>query len=140
TFIGDDDVWVYVNRRLVVDLGGLHVPIEGTFSIAEDGAVSRTPMRDGTSTETTAAALGLVDGGVYEIKVFHAERKNTGSSFKLTLSGFNTSRSECTPACGDGIIAAGEECDDGDENNVGGYNRCNADCTLSGYCGDGVQQ
>lgn len=139
SFIGDDDVWVFVNRRLVVDLGGLHVPIQGSFTIGADGAVTLIPAT-GDPTETTAAALGLEDGGVYEIKVFHAERKRTGSSFRLTLSGFNTSRSECLPVCGDGIIAAGEECDDGEENNIGGYNRCNSDCTLSGYCGDGIKQ
>lgn len=137
TFIGDDDVWVYVNRRLAVDLGGLHVPIEGTFSIS-GGTI--TMISAGTQTTASAASFGLTNGGVYEIKVFHAERKKTGSSFKLTLSGFNTSRSECVPRCGDGIIAAGEECDDGEDANVGGYNRCNADCTLSGYCGDGIKQ
>lgn len=137
TFIGDDDVWVYVNRRLAVDLGGLHEPIEGTFSIA-NGTI--TMISDGEESEASAASFGLTDGGVYEIKVFHAERKKTGSSFKLTLSGFNTSRSECLPKCGDGVIAAGEECDDGEELNVGGYNRCNPDCTLSGYCGDGIVQ
>jgi cysteine-rich repeat protein len=26
------------------------------------------------------------------------------------------------------------------ENNTGGYSRCNADCTLSAYCGDGIVQ
>ncbi len=86
------------------------------------------------------ADLGLQDGGVYEIKVFHAERKPEGSSFQLTLSGFSTARSECLPICGDGIIAAGEQCDDGEEQNTGGHNRCNADCTIGEYCGDGVVQ
>lgn len=121
-FVGDDDVWVFVNRRLAVDLGGLHVP--------EDGSV--------TINSTTASTFALTPGKVYEIKVFHAERKRTGSSFKLTLSGFNTSRSECVPQCGDGIIGAGEECDDG--KNDGGYNECQPGCVLGGFCGDGIKQ
>ncbi len=140
TFTGDDDVWVFVNRRLAVDLGGLHVPTEGSFTMAADGSVSLVHGDPAAPVASTLADFGIEDGGVYEIKVFHAERKKTGSSFKLTLSGFNTARSECTPTCGDGIIAAGEQCDDGTENNTGGHNRCSADCTLGTYCGDGIVQ
>ena len=70
------------------------------------------------------------------LKIFHAERQSFGSTFKLTLSGFSTSRSDCNAKCGDGIIGAGEECDDGV--NDGGYNECQAGCKLGAYCGDGV--
>src|SRR5690606_16042361 len=121
TFIGDDDVWVYVNRRLAVDLGGLHVPREGSFTIAANGNVTMVHGFNAGSTPVTetgsVADFGLEVGGVYEVRVFHAERKVTGSSFKLTLSGFNAARSACVPICGDGIIAAGEQCDDGEDQN-----------------------
>ncbi len=143
TFVGDDDVWVFVNRRLAVDLGGLHVPIEGSFAIAANGDITMTHGLEGGQPVTTTSdveGFGMVDGGVYEIKVFQAERKQTGSSFKLTLSGFNASRSECKAICGDGILAAGEQCDNGEEFNVGGHNGCNSDCTLGAYCGDGIVQ
>ena len=121
-FTGDDDVWVFINGNLAVDLGGLHVP--------EDGSV--------TVDNTTAAQLGLADGGVYTISVFHAERKKTGSSFKLTLAGFNTASTDCSPVCGDGIVSAGEQCDDG--KNDGGYGECAPGCVLGEYCGDGIVQ
>ncbi len=39
-FAGDDDVWVFLNNKLVLDIGGLHGPISGWFQINEDGTVS----------------------------------------------------------------------------------------------------
>jgi fibro-slime domain-containing protein len=121
-FTGDDDVWVFINGTLAVDLGGLHVPLDGSVTVDD----------------TSAGTLGLKDGQVYKISVFHAERKQTGSSFKLTLAGFNTASSDCSPVCGDGIVSAGEQCDDGV--NDGGYGECGPGCVLGAYCGDGVVQ
>ncbi len=121
-FLGDDDVWVFVNGHLAVDLGGVHVPLDGALVV----------------NAASAGTYGLEDGKVYPITVFHAERKQEGSSFKLTLAGFNTARSECTPICGDGIVGLGEECDDGV--NDGGYGECGSNCRLGEFCGDGLVQ
>lgn len=41
------------------------------------------------------------------------------------------------PLCGDAVIEPGEECDFGEENNLGGYGGCEPDCTLAPFCGDG---
>jgi hypothetical protein len=40
--------------------------------------------------------LGLQEGQVYEIAVFQAERQTYGSSYKLTMTGFNTASSQCS--------------------------------------------
>ena len=121
-FTGDDDVWVFVNETLAVDLGGLHTPLNGSVTVDT----------------TTAGKFGLTDGQVYKISVFQAERKKFGSSFRLTLAGFYTAPSVCTATCGDGIVEAGEQCDDG--MNLGGYGQCGPGCRLSAYCGDGIVQ
>jgi cysteine-rich repeat protein len=59
------------------------------------------------------------------VALFHAERHSAGSNFKLTLTGFAPTSSTCASACGDGMLAATEECDDG--NRVSG-DGCSSDC------------
>ena len=121
-FTGDDDVFVFVNGHLAVDLGGIHVPMDGSVTI----------------NATSANKFGLMAGNVYKIVVFQAERKRYGSSFRLTLSGFEATPSDCTAICGDGILSFGEECDDGI--NDGGYGECDVGCKLGPFCGDSIVQ
>jgi fibro-slime domain-containing protein len=121
-FTGDDDVWVFVKKQLVVDIGGVHGAMNGSVTL--DAA--------------KAAQLGLTTGKVYEIVVFQAERHTTQSNYKLTLSGFVSSTSTCQSVCGDGIKTPNEACDDG--KNDGSYGSCTADCKQGPHCGDGAVQ
>ena len=149
-FRGDDDVWVFINNRLAVDIGGVHGVLygrvvlgdeNGTCSVHGDddepGACSRSVTEEDDPTDDR---FGITKGGVYQIAFFHAERHTTESNFQLTLSGFLPKRSFCEPICGDGIVVTGEVCDDGPNNQDGVSGACNTHCTAFSYCGDGVQQ
>jgi len=118
-------VWVFINGKLAVDIGGVHGRENGSVSLG-DAAVR--------------ANLGLTVGGVYEAIVFQAERHTNRSQYRLTLTNFKQTPSTCTDACGDGVVSSREVCDDGAANGDGdgsGYGGCAADCRLEPYCGDG---
>ena len=133
TFLGDDDVWVFINNKRAVDIGGVH------------NAESKTVTLD----DITAATLGLskpanpddpnAQLSTYEVALFQAERHTQRSQYTLTLKGFNAKHSQCSSVCGDGITASDEVCDDG--KNDGTYGSCVPGCKGFGpRCGDGIVQ
>jgi fibro-slime domain-containing protein len=66
TITGDDDVWVFINNQLVIDLGGVHPDENQTINL-----------------DSLASAIGIVPGNIYNIDIFQAERQREGSVFSL---------------------------------------------------------
>lgn len=64
-FTGDDDVWVFINNRLVVDIGGQHGEVNGSVNLD---------------------TLGLTPGETYPFHIFYVERHVSSSNFKMRTS------------------------------------------------------
>jgi fibro-slime domain-containing protein len=65
-FTGDDDLWLFINGKLAIDLGGLHPSLSAQVDL-----------------DAKAAELGLAKGGTYRMDIFHAERHTDDSNFQI---------------------------------------------------------
>jgi fibro-slime domain-containing protein len=145
TFTGDDDVWVFINGKLALDIGGVHAIEKRSIRLNANGTVDCKVGEPGVfddlnNCEVASRDLGLLTGKVYEIALFHAERHTSESNFRLALTGFVDVKSKCTAVCGDGTQTPGEACDDGKDNDDSAYGGCTKLCKRGPRCGDGKLQ
>ena len=64
-FLGDDDVWVFINNKLVVDIGGQHAQVAGAVDLD---------------------SLNLIPDSTYNFHIFYAERHTSSSNFRMRTS------------------------------------------------------
>lgn len=70
-FYGDDDVWVFIDNRLAVDIGGQHAQVAGAVDLDTIGQ----------NTGNT-----LIPGKTYDFHIFYVERHTGSSNFRMRTS------------------------------------------------------
>lgn len=88
-FTGDDDVWVFLNGHLVIDLGGLHEALNGYFIVNQDGSVTSSVTDSDGTVHTKTHNIGIKSGDVVNLDFFYAERSTTESNTMITISNMN---------------------------------------------------
>jgi fibro-slime domain-containing protein len=68
-FRGDDDLWLFINKQLVIDLGGVHGAQERAISL-----------------DQVASTIGIAPGGEYSFDLFYNERHTTQSEIEVQMT------------------------------------------------------
>ncbi len=86
TYSGDDDLWVFVDNKLILDLGGDHKKSSGTINFATKTVSVPESIKAPNSSATRNTAFTLEDKTVHTMKIFYMERGMFDSNLSFGFS------------------------------------------------------
>lgn len=81
----DDDTFVFVGDKLVLDMGGVHDAVTGALQIRENGEIYESV--DGEDFAYSGVTLTADDGSI--VRIYHADRDSDNSEFNAKFTGMN---------------------------------------------------
>ena len=93
-FTGDDDVWVFIDDVLVLDLGGIHQALDGSINFATGKITYNKTQSHGNSPAATITEAFRKVGkkwdptpyGTHHLSFFYLERGDGGSNCKIKFN------------------------------------------------------
>lgn len=102
TVRADDDTFVYVGDKLILDMGGIHDALTGRFVIYRDGKIYSGV--GGEDLAYSGVRLMADEGSI--VRIFHADRDSQSSVFGVKFAGMNLSVVDAQLADTDGVQIA----------------------------------
>ena len=84
-FSGDDDMWVFIDGKLAMDIGGVHQPLRGTINF-QNHTVTVNGSTQMTQTKFDETFPDLYDGKKHTLQVFYIERGGCDSNCKIEFN------------------------------------------------------
>ena len=94
-FTGDDDVWVFIDDVLVLDLGGIHQALDGSINFATDTIDYHGKEQSYGNPPATTITQAFTDAGktwdstpykTHHLSFFYLERGDGGSNCKIKFN------------------------------------------------------
>ncbi|MCD7745644.1 MAG: fibro-slime domain-containing protein [Lachnospiraceae bacterium] len=83
-FSGDDDIWIYIDGKLVLDMGGIHSRTEGKINFS----TGEVTIAEGTSYEIKISEDFTCSAGAHTMTIYYMERGASASNMKITFNIF----------------------------------------------------
>jgi len=101
-FRGDDDIWVFINNKLAIDLGGCH--------LGAPGYVNLDTLGNGLNGQGLGSYHSkLIKGNEYDLDIFFCDRRSPNSNVRISTNMYVTSNNTLFKQ-GDGKVNPAEVC------------------------------